>query len=662
MAIGNATVYHPAPMNRFHLSLLAALFALFGLFSVKSGAEIVMTGDGAFDSDTIRNADPNQWRWLSFPGSRLTLNPAPGKEYNPAAKWDIPPMGPELPVNIGGFSGKALRLMNVLTVRVSAAKGEAEPSTSRSTVWFPYKITFDAAFPRRGVVSGCDFCVDANGTSIRELRMTGPADTVLNLGGKVSGDSARWEPLKKVLLVTGSNYFYALKVVRLDGADEIASEVPLEPAISAASWSLAVPIHSGSDAFGVSFGFAPASEGKEKAISRAVNAFATPVQATLARSKAAMDGFLRKVPAPRTWGFGEKTTAVSEAQHRRAYYAAWAFLLQNVIDALPENEAYPYPQIAAGKAALWDEGEDTSPATCSWESMFGYQWLSYIYPDLAWKCFEGLMTRVDAQGMLGGESLPSRKAQTGWILFKNKPDRARLAGVYPALKRYLLWREKNPRWVYGTNSARDERDIEFTVSWVVDLDYAVQIAETLDCPADAELWKKKQVSMIDAMRGWFFADPKKIEQFYFENSKTHANKGRSKIIPTMISTALCYRNLPPDLTGRVEQYFRSWFKPEAPLGGFPTGKYPDLNFIAYGLLDRGMPEAKPFLQRFLRDSIVAGEFAEVLEANAKPEGVKPSLFSPLSIIEFTWLLNNVRYESGTPTSFEFKPAPQPARN
>ena len=641
-------------MNRFPFLLPAAFLLLLGAFSMQCGAEIVMSGDGRFDSDSVSNSDANQWRWLSFPGSRFSLNPVPGKELNPTAKWDIAPMGADLPLNLGGFVGqKTLKLRDLLTVRVAGATGEGQPSTSRSTAWFPYKLTFDAAFPRQAKVSGCDFFLDASGTVVRELRFNGPADSVLTFSGKVAGESARWEASQGVVLITGSSYFYAMKLARLDGTGETASAISQEPKIGAADWKVSVPVRTGSEAFGVSFGFATSAEGKDKAIARACDALSIPVATSLAKTKAVMDAYLRKVPRPTHWGVGANNAGVTEAQHRRAYYAAWAFLIQNLIDVLPENPEYPFPQVAVGKPALWDEGEKTSPATCSWESLFGYQWLSFLEPDLAWRAYEGLMTRVDADGKLGGESLPSRKAQTAWILFKNKPDRARLEAVYPALKRYLLWRERNPRWVYGQNAAPDEKDIEFTVSWLVDVNYAIQISQELGIATEKDFWKKKQGAMIEAMRAWFFADNEKIEQFYFTGSKCHGTKDRHINVPMMISTALCCKELPPEMANRVRDYFRSHFKPGAPIGGFPSAKHPDLNLTAYGLLDRNYPEAKVFLQIFLRDAIKAGEFAEQL-TNGKADGVKPSLFTPLNIIEFTWLLNNVRYESGTPTVFEFK--------
>ena len=649
-------------MNRSRFLIPVVFFVLLGTLSARCCAEIAMSGDSGLDCDSISNSDSNQWRWLSFPGSRFSLNPAPGKEVSPVAKWDIPPMAADLPLNIGGFiEGKATRFWNILTLRVSGPDGGVRPSNSRSSAWFPYKVTFDAAFPGEVGISGCDFFALAGDAIIREMQFTGPSGSVITCEGKIVGESAQWDAARGVLLVSGSNYFYALKPARLDGLEETASSAARAPKLEPGKWSISIPMRSGTDALAVAFGFATVGEGGEKAVARACGALAVPVKTSLAKSKATLDSYLRRVPAPTHWGIAATGMELSPAQHRRAYYAAWAFLVQNLIDVLPENPDYPFPQVAAGKPALWDEGEKTSSATCSWESLFGYQWLSFLEPDIAWRAYDGLMTRVDANGKLGGESLPSRKAQTAWILFKNKPDSARLKKVYPAIKRYLLWREQNPRWIYGSNLQRDEKDIEFTVSWLFDVNYAIRIAGELGIEGEKDFWMKKQASMIENMRRWFFADNEKIQQFYFAESKTHATKTRFSIVPMMIDTALSYKNLPENMAQRVLGYFHAGFNPAVPLGGFGIGKHPDLNLAVYGLLDRNVPESKAFIQRFLRDNIAAGEFCEQIESGAKAEGVKPSLFSPLNIIEFTWLLNNVRYESGTPTAFEFAPFTQTAK-
>ena len=80
-----------------------------------------------------------------------------------------------------------------------------------------------------------------------------------------------------------------------------------------------------------------------------------------------------------------------------------------------------------------------------------------------------------------------------------------------------------------------------------------------------------------------------------------------------------------------------------------------MNLTAYGLMDAGnQSEALQFIRGVLRESVQAGTFAEAIEIinnTPKAEGVEESLFSPMNIIEFTWLLNNCRYESGSPTYF-----------
>jgi hypothetical protein len=98
--------------------------------------------------------------------------------------------------------------------------------------------------------------------------------------------------------------------------------------------------------------------------------------------------------------------------------------------------------------------------------------------------------------------------------------------------------------------------------------------------------------------------------------------------------------------------FDECFKPDAPNAGFAYTKYPDNQFVAWGLIDHRMPQARAFIEAILRESMICGEFAETIElddkGSAMPGGVKPSLFNALNIIEFTWLLNGVRQDSGLP--------------
>ncbi len=75
---------------------------------------------------------------------------------------------------------------------------------------------------------------------------------------------------------------------------------------------------------------------------------------------------------------------------------------------------------------------------------------------------------------------------------------------------------------------------------------------------------------------------------------------------------------------------------------------------------RGHPGARHFIEAILRDSIRADEFTEVLlpgeDNRPAVDGVRPSLFTALNIIDFTWLLNDVRCDSGAPVQFAFPPS------
>ena len=537
---------------------------------------------------------------------------------------------------------------------------------SRRVPAYPCKLAFSASFANRAVVSGYDFFADANSTLIRVLKVRGSGKKDVCLSGRLDNSAvASWDAAKGVIVVKGGKYAYSLQFTQLSGVDLAAQPLRLTPVIEKGLWSVRIPLE-GPAVLGISFGFAADVEGSDTPIARATMAFARPVTTSLAAAKANMDGYLGRVPQPMRWGVeGIPAFGVTPARHRQAYYAAWTLVIQSLMNSFPDNPVYPYPQMSLGKPSLLAEGEHTSPATCGWESFLGLQWFSFLDPEICWKAYQGIMSRVDQNGQLGGESLPSRKAQTAWILHQRKPDREKLSAVYPAIKRYLLWREQNPRWIYGGNNATDEKDIEFAVSWLLDVDYAIQIAGELGQTKDVDLWKTKSAEMRKNVHDWFFSEPKKLHQFCFTKHKLYATKERSEYRPIMILTALSLKELPTEDLARLMQLFREIHKPDRACNGFAYTKYADNNLVAYGLLDRRLPEARPFIASMLRDSIRAGEFAEVLKPGhgGEPEvdGVKPSLFTALNIIEFTWMLNGVRYESGAPLASETGLTPPPSK-
>jgi hypothetical protein len=651
--------------GRVNIRRIAFWFMLTALaFSVvsvraKNLSSVNMKGDRQFDSDSIVFQGTPERRWLSYPGGRLCVNPATSDEA-------VTNTSDDLALDLGGYVGtEVVKLPKVLRVGLVEASNPEAPmqwSTSRATTWFPYKLGLSAEYPGGIQVSGFDAFINKDSTLIRTLEVNGGLGRLLCLTGEAgSGQRLEWDADARVLLVSGKNYYYALRFVRLTGKTMKTRDVEQSPSITSPAWRLQLPLESQTERYGISLGFATAQEGRAVAITRAQQAFKRPVASSVADAKLNMDRFLRQVPLPKAFGFAAVAShGVTPEIHRQSYYMAWAFLYQSLIQVMPENPDYPYPQMSLGKGALWDGGEHTSPATCGWESFLGIQWLSFIDPVTAWNAYEGIMSRVDAQGRLGGESLPSRKAQTAWILFQQKPDKKRLAAVYPSIKRYLLWREANPRWIWGDNlhNMPDEKDLEFVASWILDVEYAAQIAQTLNLPDEVAFWRGKVPPMIENMRQWFFSDPQELHQYYFVNTGKYAVKDRDEVRPVMILSALAVPNLPPDMVARLSKLFMQTHKPGSDNDGFDYLKYPDNNFLAYGLIDQGMPtQAREFVEAVARDCIRGGEFAEVLDAHdgrdVKSGGVKPSLFTALNLIEFTWLMNGVRYDSGHPVEYQF---------
>jgi len=597
-----------------------------------------LAGDPGFDSAKLAISPQPARRWLSAPGGRLCLNPSSPKDFA------IAPMAADLPLDLGAYAGtKVLRLPRVLTVRlISPGRHETPPPPVET--WSPYQLAFTTRHSDGAVIEGRDYFPDARASLARILHVKGATGSRLRLEGKTAATpKLRHTENGAVITISTEECHQALCFGNPSGG-------MAAPVLTDGAWSIEFPVTGNDAEITVGFGFATTDEGEDKAVENAAAVVSLPAADSLSAAKARMDKLLAKVPKPAVTGLAGD--GISAQEHLQSYYMAWAFLFQSTIDPLPENAAYPYPQMSLGKGALWAEGHPKCPATCGWESFLGIQWLAPIDPEFGWQAYQGIMSLVDAEGKLGGESLPSRKAQTAWVLFQQKADRERLSAVYPAIKRYLLWREKNPRWIYGNNAAPDEKDIEFAASWSFDAGFAIQIAETLGITGDAGMWREKQKAMVSNMKSWFFRDPAELHQFFFADKGVHSTPQRNEVRPIMILSALATPDLPGDMQSRLVALFDKQFRRDAPNAGFNYTKYPDNQFTAIGLIESRHPQTRPFIEAVLRDSIRCGEFAETIEVKpgkpVMPGGVKPSLFTAINIIEFTWLLNGARFDGGRP--------------
>ncbi|MBN1490671.1 MAG: hypothetical protein JXA69_12200 [Phycisphaerae bacterium] len=550
-------------------------------------------------------------------------------------------------------AGKSVWVDSVeLQIRADERVAAADTYATR---WYPHKLGFEARVDAAGaIVHGEDFFHDLH-TLVRWIEIerttaTGAPAPAFELFGITPGQTHRIEGKTPMLLFDCGEFFYAVAIGRSANVAGSAMPAPHEPEMNNWTWRTRIPLIDGpTDRLAIAVGFATKTEGRAVALERAAAALDAPGPAQrLAARKAEWDHWLAHVPAPMRFGIQSvDAMGITPEQHRRFYYAAWAFVIQNVLPTMPEND-FDYPQTPAGKPSLWNYGASRAKASAAWESFLAQQLLVYVLPDVAWDAFEGIMMQVDADGWLNGECLPSRKAQTAWILYAHTQDKDRLARVYPPIRRYLLWREKNPRWIHGAHDYPHEKDASFVDHLLVDLDFAVEIARVLGHDADIALWHARRDVILQNYREWFFpADGPPVEYYHVDSGK------RSPGYHNWVCSGLHIRDLPADLAQALETLYLSHHDAGKNLAGHPSVKFGTISFVAYGLLEHALTEtATELTNALLRDQMRAGEFSENYHHEANPPiastGVKPSQFGVSQMIEFTLMNNGVRIDRGRP--------------
>jgi len=414
------------------------------------------------------------------------------------------------------------------------------------------------------------------------------------------------------------------------------------------------------------------------------------------------DAYLAKAPAVQDFSIQRVATGgVTAEQMKHFYYQAWVGLEMNVLPATPET-GNDYAQLGTGKPSMWMNGTPGTKNVASWDSLLGMQQLVYTDPENAWASFQGMMALVNdepgatepsdaaygTRGELGGESLPSRKAQTAWILYQVTGDEARLASIYDKLKLHLNWERYNLRWVLGGHNFLDERDAEFVSSLIYDLKYAIDIANELGHPADATMWQGWIPDLTQKYQDWFFpttADGNgkvwpTVQKVYLDASRTTSPSGEAtegawyrnengQIVEPgysfYTSPAFVMDQLAPQYQAKIMQRFTDNYdenKQLAGLGAFAV-KAPDVQLLTYGLLDKGgaddaanLDKATVVINSITRDTVISGWFAEVYQQTGNgtigdpiiARGVRPSLFGLSNYLDNVFMANGVRIDDGVP--------------
>lgn len=530
-------------------------------------------------------------------------------------------------------------------------------STKRTVAWRPYALDFEAEWDTGALVQGFDIFHDTNSVTrllkIQGVPTTGDHPSGLTIAGRYTG-TPTFHSATGVLEVAGTDMSYAIALGAGRTIRYYASRTDLEiggPELTSAGnqgyW--AADLAGTNQAIGIGFGYrgeganVPARALQASSLSGAVT--------DRLNRRRDISQVLGRVPRPQTFSLRDVTSRGVDADDvRLTYYRAFTFFDLNVLPPGPEV-GYLYPQIAAGKPSMWNFGADGARPSASWDSLLAIQYFAYLDPDTAWKSFQGLMTLVDADGRLGGESLPSRKAQTAWILYSVTGDQRRLASIYDPLRRYLLWAEANPRWIFGDHDIADEKDLEFVASLLVDFTYAEKIAEAAGIPSDVDFWKQHHSNLLANCKSWFFPAGGTTLQYHY-TEQSHPDSAGNTL---WVTTALHVQGLENTQQKALLDRFNATFDPAQPLcgWGYPDVKAPDVTFTAYGLIDAGQPQtANLFVQGMLRGIVESKSFAEVYQLNNSGAptgtGVRPSDFGPFNVIDFVWLLNGLRADYGKP--------------
>lgn len=553
--------------------------------------------------------------------------------------------------------------------RISAHSGSPwlQTASSFGTTWSPQSLGFTGTYGGSGSLNGTDVFHGADAvTRLVDARLTSGAAAVT---GAFSAGAA-YDAARRVLTVTQPDFSYAVALPAGGSVRFFGSQADLRfgangdtvPPGTSGYWSVTLPA---TGTYAVGIGFAVGGSGSSASATSSALAAATVsgARSDISSWTGYWNTYLARVPVPQDFALHSVSAdGVTAADIESSYYRAWVNLEENILPATPET-GNAYAQLGTGKASLWMNGTPGTKEVASWDSLLGMQDLVYTDPANAWASFQGMMALVDSDGKLGGESLPSRKAQTAWILYQVTGDSGKLASTYDALSRHLTWESQNLRWILGGYDHPDERDSEFVSSLIVDLGYAQQIAQSLAKDADLAKWADLRAGLIANYRSWFFPSGGGTVQKVFLNGSQPADPG----LTMYTSTGLHIKGLGSSYVNTLTTRFMSEYDPGAQFAGLAAEaiKAPDAQFMTYGLLDQGQAgQANVLVNALTRDMVRSGTFAEVYQAapdgTGTPiaRGVSPSLFGIANLIDNVWMNNGYRLDVGGPAFVRLSPDDQ----
>ena len=605
-----------------------------------------------------------QDRWLSIPDSRIVINPSPDYGWDTSKPQSEFLNSTKIPLNVGHLNpyttsmGTREIFFELLSIWDGKDDKIAE-AKSYNTSWSPHALYFNAEYESGLKINGKDYFYNEK-TVIREITYEGSSMPVIC--GSTDFTCTREG---SSILIKDNNFVIAIS---------FSQDFDLTFYDSVAIAERGLP---GSDTQGrkedtfwkVKFKEEP--ENKTIAVAVTVdtkdasNETVIKVSSDAANDKEldkrfkerifAWNEYFKKVPIPGTYEFEMiEDKGATPAEVDRMYYTAWTLLAQCVLPKATET-GFNYRQMSCGKPSMWAEGEPKAVFTAAWDSIYGIHMYAYIDPEVAWDCFEGFMTLVEhsddpnRNGMISGESLPTNRSRTAWLIYQMNPDKEKLERVYEDLNVNLYWSMNHTYWIHKGNNPLDAklRDSDFTASVLVDIPYMIKICNELGKADDAKLWQDRFNEFIEEFPSW--------------HTKTVKRKGQTVLMaqgePLWTSKSLYIPELSEEVDNAFFLLLDSRYNKKATFAGFTAVKLEEIMYCIYGLYDnadRGedyIEIAKTLNECSIREVVRASAFGENYTSdprNPRTTGVRPSLFGVVQLIDSIWIRNGYRYDSGEP--------------
>lgn len=588
--------------------------------------------------------------WLSIPDSELVINPFPFKsnmdtDHRQTEFFNRENMSIDLGILDSNSNGKKVENVMGLSA-VSPYGGHQYAKSDYNYGWRPDRLLYSAEYDNGLKVDAYDYFYDEN-TIVRNVSNNGK--NLAFFGGYAAGAADSYRLQDNIFVYRGGTGVTIAFAFSVSGkwsfydneTDFIDSEYE----------------HTAPEQSGV-WCYTP-DKAELVSVSVAVGQFGEKTEDVVARAKRPYEknDFVKQAgerekdwniklsscPVPETFEFtdGFDTKDMTANDVRNYYYRSYAQIIANV---LPSNANFEYRIISVGKASMWYEGSPESKYSAIWESLFGTQMMSFVDADIAWELCQGIMAIIPEDGNILGESLPSNKASTVWTCYSAKRDKEKLAACVTPLTKYLNWRFENPRWIIGDYNNPEECDLDFASAYLVDLKFMIKICNELGRTDDAAYWADKADAMYENMKQWFFSGEVPVQYYFKDTGKTISGT------PLWIGKTLWSSQLEGESLQKVLKLLVAQYNVEKPFAGYGGVKYDDWAYTLYGLVKNGRADiAKDMVQAILRDIPRSGFIGELYNANWRGtvcEGVRPSMFGAILMIDNVWLRNGFMYHEG----------------